>query len=224
MRVSSAFSLGVSSTPFCYTHTLSIAPFHQARPSKLAQTTTAPTNSTHPALYDLLTNMTASTPRNPPPQSPYYSNYAQNGGISPNNGTTKLPGVPEQSNGDETPPPKKEQRLIVVSNRLPVTIQKDANGEYQFAMSSGGLVSALSGCKKSMSFTWIGWPGKHVRYHCQQVSRKLTNRSLKPTVLLLKRDCWKSTAVTQYISQMTLPSSTTMVSLIVHAGGTKLTF
>ena len=29
-------------------------------------------------------------------------------------------------------------------------------------MSSGGLVSALSGCKKTMSFTWIGWPGKHV--------------------------------------------------------------
>ncbi|KAL7417205.1 trehalose 6-p synthase [Mrakia frigida] len=26
-------------------------------------------------------------------------------------------------------------------------------------MSSGGLVSALSGCKKTMSFTWIGWPG-----------------------------------------------------------------
>ena len=26
-------------------------------------------------------------------------------------------------------------------------------------MSSGGLVSALSGCKKCLSFTWIGWPG-----------------------------------------------------------------
>lgn len=49
--------------------------------------------------------------------------------------------------------------LIVVSNRLPVTINKDAAGEYHFKMSSGGLVSALSGCKKSMSFTWIGWPG-----------------------------------------------------------------
>ena len=167
----------------------------------------------HPALYEHLTNMTVSTPRNPPPQSPYYSNYSQNGGISPNNGTTKLPGVPEQSNGDETPTPKKEQRLIVVSNRLPVTIQKDANGEYQFAMSSGGLVSALSGCKKSMSFTWIGWPGKHVSYQLiSKVSQMLTNRSLKPTVLLSKRGCWKSTAVTQYISQMTLPSSTTMVS------------
>jgi trehalose 6-phosphate synthase len=51
------------------------------------------------------------------------------------------------------------RRLIVVSNRLPVTISKDSNGEYHFEMSSGGLVSALSGCKKSMSFTWIGWPG-----------------------------------------------------------------
>ncbi|KAI0267741.1 alpha-trehalose-phosphate synthase TPS1 subunit [Gloeopeniophorella convolvens] len=29
-------------------------------------------------------------------------------------------------------------------------------------MSSGGLVSALSGTKKSMSFTWIGWPGFYI--------------------------------------------------------------
>ncbi|KAJ4478598.1 glycosyltransferase family 20 protein [Lentinula lateritia] len=49
--------------------------------------------------------------------------------------------------------------LIVVSNRLPITISKDSNGEYHFKMSSGGLVSALSGFKKSLSFTWIGWPG-----------------------------------------------------------------
>ncbi len=51
------------------------------------------------------------------------------------------------------------KRLIVVSNRLPVTISKDAAGDYHFKMSSGGLVSALSGCKKFMDFTWIGWPG-----------------------------------------------------------------
>ncbi|KAF8896572.1 glycosyltransferase family 20 protein [Infundibulicybe gibba] len=49
--------------------------------------------------------------------------------------------------------------LIVVSNRLPITITKDAHGEYHFKMSSGGLVSALSGFKKSLNFTWIGWPG-----------------------------------------------------------------
>lgn len=49
--------------------------------------------------------------------------------------------------------------LIVVSNRLPITINKDDDGEYHFKMSSGGLVSALSGFKKSLNFTWIGWPG-----------------------------------------------------------------
>ena len=54
----------------------------------------------------------------------------------------------------------KNLRLLVVSNRLPVTVNKDKSGEYQFKMSSGGLVAALSGLKKMMSFTWIGWPGK----------------------------------------------------------------
>ncbi|KAJ1307548.1 hypothetical protein OPQ81_001645 [Rhizoctonia solani] len=57
---------------------------------------------------------------------------------------------------------KEGQRLIVVSNRLPITISRDAKGEYHFKMSSGGLVSALSGCKKSMSFIWIGWTGLYI--------------------------------------------------------------
>lgn len=55
---------------------------------------------------------------------------------------------------------EKPLRLLVVSNRLPVTVNKDSkSGEYDFKMSSGGLVAALSGLKKMMSFTWIGWPG-----------------------------------------------------------------
>ena len=46
--------------------------------------------------------------------------------------------------------------LIVVANRLPVTIKKDdkAEGGYSFSVSSGGLASALSGCKKKLSFSW----------------------------------------------------------------------
>ena len=52
--------------------------------------------------------------------------------------------------------------LIVISNRLPVTISKDSLGEWTFKMSSGGLVSALSGFKKSLNFTWIGWPGFYI--------------------------------------------------------------
>ena len=46
-------------------------------------------------------------------------------------------------------------RLLVVSNRLPVTIKKNAEGSdtpYTYSLSSGGLVSALSGLKKLMSF------------------------------------------------------------------------
>lgn len=53
-------------------------------------------------------------------------------------------------------------RLLVVSNRLPVTIKRNSkeNEEgWTFELSSGGLVSALSGLKKLMSFLWIGWPG-----------------------------------------------------------------
>ncbi|GAO48205.1 hypothetical protein G7K_2385-t1 [Saitoella complicata NRRL Y-17804] len=53
-------------------------------------------------------------------------------------------------------------RLLVVSNRLPITIKRDDNGKYDFSMSSGGLVSALSGLKKSVDFTWIGWPGLEI--------------------------------------------------------------
>ena len=57
------------------------------------------------------------------------------------------------------------ERLLVVSNRLPVTItQNEMDGSWKFAMSSGGLVSALSGLKKEMSFNWIGWPGKSFSY------------------------------------------------------------
>lgn len=52
-------------------------------------------------------------------------------------------------------------RLLVVSNRLPVTVSKndEEKGGWSYSMSSGGLVSALSGVKTLMPFLWIGWPG-----------------------------------------------------------------
>jgi trehalose-6-phosphate synthase len=58
-------------------------------------------------------------------------------------------------------PTTSTSRLVVVSNRLPVTIKKEETG-WTFGMSSGGLVSALSGLKKEMAFSWIGWPGLDV--------------------------------------------------------------
>lgn len=49
-------------------------------------------------------------------------------------------------------------RLVVVSNRLPVTIEQDDEG-FHYKGSSGGLVSALTSLKESMKFLWVGWPG-----------------------------------------------------------------
>lgn len=42
---------------------------------------------------------------------------------------------------------KQEQRLIVVSNRLPVTISKDKDGEYHFKVSCAGKGAGGGGCK-----------------------------------------------------------------------------
>jgi trehalose 6-phosphate synthase len=64
------------------------------------------------------------------------------------------------------------KHLVVVSNRLPVTISKDAKGEYHFKMSSGGLVSALSGLKRSVHFTWIGWTGFFIPHKDREIVDK----------------------------------------------------
>jgi alpha,alpha-trehalose-phosphate synthase [UDP-forming] len=49
-------------------------------------------------------------------------------------------------------------RLIVVSNRLPVTFRPQNTG-YQLDHGSGGLVSALEPVMNKMGGCWIGWPG-----------------------------------------------------------------
>lgn len=53
-------------------------------------------------------------------------------------------------------------RLLLISNRLPITIKRSDDGQYSFSMSSGGLVTGLSGLAKTTSFQWYGWPGLEV--------------------------------------------------------------
>ena len=53
-------------------------------------------------------------------------------------------------------------RLLLISNRLPITIKRGDEGEFNFSMSSGGLVTGLSGLSKATSFQWYGWPGLEV--------------------------------------------------------------
>lgn len=52
--------------------------------------------------------------------------------------------------------------VFAISNRLPVTIKRMEDGSYSYNMSSGGLVTALSGVKKTTSFKWFGWPGLEI--------------------------------------------------------------
>lgn len=55
-----------------------------------------------------------------------------------------------------------KRNLIIVSNRLPLSIKR-VDGTFQSSISSGGLVTALSGLTKSTEFRWFGWPGMEVK-------------------------------------------------------------
>lgn len=51
----------------------------------------------------------------------------------------------------------RERPLVLVSNRLPVSLER-RDGTFHARMSSGGLATALSGVSEDAA-TWIGWPG-----------------------------------------------------------------
>lgn len=48
--------------------------------------------------------------------------------------------------------------LVIVSNRLPVSVKK-TNGKLEFFSSTGGLATGLSSYTKKRGTKWLGWPG-----------------------------------------------------------------
>jgi trehalose 6-phosphate synthase len=58
--------------------------------------------------------------------------------------------------------PQKDRNLLIVSNRLPVSIKRSEDRGFDTTLSSGGLVSSLSGLSKTTKFRWFGWPGLDV--------------------------------------------------------------
>ncbi|MGH8508660.1 MAG: alpha,alpha-trehalose-phosphate synthase (UDP-forming) [Gammaproteobacteria bacterium] len=54
---------------------------------------------------------------------------------------------------------KRERRLILVSNRLPIMLRKDREERWSVQPGSGGLVTALAPVLEERGGTWIGWPG-----------------------------------------------------------------
>src|SRR5882724_2618311 len=53
---------------------------------------------------------------------------------------------------------KRMSQVIIVSNRLPVSIKKE-NGKLSFYASLGGLATGLSSYVGDSRNIWIGWPG-----------------------------------------------------------------
>lgn len=51
-----------------------------------------------------------------------------------------------------------KRRLLIVSNRIPVTVNKQQE-EISFQQSVGGLATGLSSIDDSLKTKWIGWPG-----------------------------------------------------------------
>lgn len=53
----------------------------------------------------------------------------------------------------------KNERLVIVSNRLPIALSKDKNNQWHVKPGSGGLVTALAPVLRNRGGIWIGWPG-----------------------------------------------------------------
>src|SRR5690606_499838 len=52
-----------------------------------------------------------------------------------------------------------QQRLIVISNRLPFAFSRRPDGGLEVRPGSGGLVTALLPVLRNRGGLWIGWPG-----------------------------------------------------------------
>jgi len=80
-------------------------------------------------------------------------------------------------------------RLLIVSNRLPVSVTKRAN-ELRFQPSVGGLATGLSSFCDSRQSLWIGWPGiasdKISTDQKQQITRRLKKENCRPVFMASK--------------------------------------
>ncbi|HET9741278.1 MAG TPA: trehalose-6-phosphate synthase [Terriglobales bacterium] len=74
--------------------------------------------------------------------------------------------------------------ILMVSNRLPVTVTRDEDG-VRIVPSSGGLVSALTSALNQVPFTWIGWPGADA---APEITDALQRCSALPSCKLLPVD------------------------------------
>ena len=78
-------------------------------------------------------------------------------------------------------------RIVIISNRLPITIQQNGNG-LSYKPSAGGLATGLNSLDRSLERVWVGWPGEEITtLEVQaQVREELTKDGLIPVFLSKK--------------------------------------
>jgi trehalose 6-phosphate synthase/phosphatase len=78
-----------------------------------------------------------------------------------------------------------DERLLIVSNRLPITIRLREH-HLQLVQSSGGLATGMRGCHEVMGGLWIGWPGDVsglTAAHRAELAEQLDARGIVPVAL-----------------------------------------
>ena len=76
-------------------------------------------------------------------------------------------------------------RLIIVSNRLPLSVIREG-GEVRLEQSAGGLATGLAGPHERMGGLWVGWPGATEALSGEErarIARQLTQRRTVPVWL-----------------------------------------
>ena len=79
-------------------------------------------------------------------------------------------------------------RLLIVSNRLPVTVHR-RRGQLHFEPSAGGLATGLSSFYRTYNALWIGWPGidrQEGGTSKEEITEKLRAESCYPVFLSQK--------------------------------------
>uniref|UniRef100_A0AAV1UGX4 Alpha,alpha-trehalose-phosphate synthase (UDP-forming) n=1 Tax=Peronospora matthiolae TaxID=2874970 RepID=A0AAV1UGX4_9STRA len=92
---------------------------------------------------------------------------------------------------EEIVPPMMDarHRLIMVSNRLPISFQRnEVTGEWSFTMSSGGLVTALNGIRDQVPFIWIGWLGEEIPHDEQSKVREKLAKEFNCVPVFLSKE------------------------------------
>lgn len=83
-----------------------------------------------------------------------------------------------------------KKKLIVVSNRLPISVIKRKD-KLLFKESAGGLAQAMSSLRGSHNMLWIGWPGiasdKLDKKQQKQLDKELKSRGYLPVMLTEKQ-------------------------------------